>query len=1077
MSNLEIDLVKTLALASDDAYLDFGSGAIPLTPGYDVKEQYSDDSTGFSYLILKKFDAPEYIFAFRGSEISIKDWYNNLTLGSSQWNENRNNVAFKIAEIIAPDKDATIHFTGHSLGGALAQYAAYEYARDSGSSNYDLITFNAPGGELALKLSLIRETTYDTSIASAIPAAHYSIYTDPVSRLGDGHIGGEVYTIEKDTDSPLDAHSIAQFTGTGPLEKYTAVTDTQYALADKGGDYLSIHQPLLASGIIASMGDDGVYSTTEATLRTISALGFGLAQASATEVGDLVAAIFGSEEKLGNTAHTALRFTAGVALGRFQASKQASLGAKGIGAYALTVANVLQASTEFWAEYPGIEEAMGLSLDEFISDVAKPAIGIAEVSLEASLTHEISAETHQEAIQDFKLTREWATAFDPTSTDNQIYIQGSELGDTLIDNGSLGWWESEGTQLYGYSGDDTLSAGTGDDYLDGGRGNDTLDGGSGDDLLLGAEGDDLLQGGPGDDIYIYTAGHGHDVIDDTDRNGVILIKTDNHEGTYSSLVGHQRHSNGSTWSDDALFTWNGNGGDLGISGTDLGPDGSITIRNFHNGDYGIYLTGATASGHSKQFGDSYVENTLVGSAGPDELYGHGLDDVLMGGDGDDELYGAAGDDQLSGGEGHDQIFGSDGNDYLSGGPGSDQLFSGAGDNILDGGEGNDEIFASDGADTIWGGGGDDEIYGSGGNDLIYGGAGSDLLFGFTGADRMFGGKGVDILHGGPDNDHLEGGAAHDIYSYEVGDGYDTIVDSGPNTLEFGEGITLTQLTVYAGENSLYLNTGSDDDTIEIRGYQAQAPQSSPITRIRFADGSLFSIGELHLQASSAAPTTLAGDALDNHINGTWLPEEIRMGSGNDIAEGGGGADLLYGNAGDDTLEGGPGSDKLYGGKGSDTLQAGEGDDRLKGGAGDDILIGDLGNDVLTGGAGNDTYVFDAGHGRDIINNNDTDQDSSDLLDMQSIGHDDIWLSRTSDHLLIHVVGSDDRVKIKNWYASPDKQVDIIKAGGYTLLADQVDQLVNAMAVFDVPKGAGSVIPADTVTQLEATLASSWQATA
>jgi len=43
-----------------------------------------------------------------------------------------------------------------------------------------------------------------------------------------------------------------------------------------------------------------------------------------------------------------------------------------------------------------------------------------------------------------------------------------------------------------------------------------------------------------------------------------------------------------------------------------------------------------------------------------------------------------------------------------------------------------------------------------------------------------------------------------------------------------------------------------------------------------------------------------------------------------------------------------------------------------------------------------------------------------------------------------------------------------------LQQDQVVQLVNAMAVFDVPSGVGAVVPQDVKDQLTPVLASSWQ---
>ena len=49
----------------------------------------------------------------------------------------------------------------------------------------------------------------------------------------------------------------------------------------------------------------------------------------------------------------------------------------------------------------------------------------------------------------------------------------------------------------------------------GGSGNDKLYGGSGSDTLIGGTGNDYLEGGSnGADTYIFTAGHGKDIVSD-----------------------------------------------------------------------------------------------------------------------------------------------------------------------------------------------------------------------------------------------------------------------------------------------------------------------------------------------------------------------------------------------------------------------------------------------------------------------------------------------------------------------------------------------------------------------------------
>lgn len=127
--------------------------------------------------------------------------------------------------------------------------------------------------------------------------------------------------------------------------------------------------------------------------------------------------------------------------------------------------------------------------------------------------------------------------------------------------------------LFGMGGDDKLVGGDGDDYLSGGNGsfsgsgNDILVGGAGADTLVGEDGDDLLQGGTGDDSYVYKAGSGKDVIDNTGGgtdwlffNGIVRTRLSFHRSADDLIILVDGDSNQQVRVQDHF-----KGGDLAIS--------------------------------------------------------------------------------------------------------------------------------------------------------------------------------------------------------------------------------------------------------------------------------------------------------------------------------------------------------------------------------------------------------------------------------------------------------------------------------------------------------------------------------
>lgn len=127
--------------------------------------------------------------------------------------------------------------------------------------------------------------------------------------------------------------------------------------------------------------------------------------------------------------------------------------------------------------------------------------------------------------------------------------------------------------------------------------------------------------------------------------------------------------------------------------------------------------------------------TIVGTSGPDELFG-GPDDVIVGGGGNDTIEGAV----VCGGPGDDYIFGLGWNsdDKLNGGDGDDYLNGYFGIDLILGGNGDDRLFDTD-EDDDW------PDYTDPGTDILRGGPGNDSLMSYAGSDRLFGEAGNDVL--------------------------------------------------------------------------------------------------------------------------------------------------------------------------------------------------------------------------------------------------------------------------------------------------------------------------------------------
>ncbi|WP_280513962.1 calcium-binding protein [Ruminiclostridium herbifermentans] len=607
--------------------------------------------------------------------------------------------------------------------------------------------------------------------------------------------------------------------------------------------------------------------------------------------------------------------------------------------------------------------------------------------------------------------------------------------------------------IYGLGGNDTINGNAGDDILYGGDGSDTLNGGIGNDILYGdagndslngGAGNDLLVGGTGDDTYFFEIGYGEDTITDYDLTAGNKDVLRLGKGITKDNLKYVRVNN-----------------DLVI--TILNTSDKLTITDYFtdsNKIENILLSDGTTVEISNDL-------TIYGTEGDDEFYGSPSNETYMALGGNDSIYGGDGEDNLYGGEGDDLLDGGAGNDYLEGGIGNDVYIFGRGYGIdtisdYDTSDGNidtvkfgegickdDIIMERRGYDLEISINGEDDkliisgyyknnssrierfmlydgtiidskepdsmiLYGTDEAETIIGGDVSETIMALAGDDIIYGEGGDDIIDGGLGNDSIYGGLGNDTYIYKLGSGADIIYeeDSTPgnvDTIKFGEGISESSLEFKRIGNTLRINVKGTSDSIEVSNYYND--DSNKIEKIELANGDII---------SSEKYANIA-------LEGSDEPDVLQGGNCDDIVLAMNGDDIVYGLGGNDTL---------YGAGGNDTLYGGEGNDVLYGESGDDILIGGAGNDTLVGGAGNDIYKFEKGFGIDTINDFSSEGKGIDTIEFgEDIESTSVTFNRVDNDLQIIILGSNDRIFVKDFYVNDNYKIEAIKFSDGTIWND------------------------------------------
>lgn len=227
---------------------------------------------------------------------------------------------------------------------------------------------------------------------------------------------------------------------------------------------------------------------------------------------------------------------------------------------------------------------------------------------------------------------------------------------------------------------------------------------------------------------------------------------------------------------------------------------------------------------------------------------------------------------------------------------SDQIESVSENDVIHAGKGDDVLRSHYNSVILNGGEGRDTLYGSG---QLNGGADNDVID--TRSPIMFVGWELGmpisnqntIIHGGTGNDLLYGSTADDIYTFDIGDGTDVLMESTPeranpyfaashDIVRFGQGVQSSNIQYHRSNNDLIIQYNENDKVIINNQFdESEAAQHFKVDEIQFADGNKMLATEFETLANqsitSADALIQAMAAFGSHPTGTGLVDHTMSG--------------------------------------------------------------------------------------------------------------------------------------------------------------------------------------------------------
>ena len=118
-----------------------------------------------------------------------------------------------------------------------------------------------------------------------------------------------------------------------------------------------------------------------------------------------------------------------------------------------------------------------------------------------------------------------------------------------------------------------------------------------------------------------------------------------------------------------------------------------------------------------------------------------------------------------------------------------------------------------------------------------------------------------------------------------------------------------------------------------------------------------------------------------------------------------------------------------------------------------------------------------GYGTESIFENDATIGNTDVGSfMSGVANDQLWFRHVANDLEVSIIGTDDKLMVKDWYSGSAYHVEQFKTtdGNKTLTDSNVQNLVDAMAAFAPPAAGETTLSASYQASLAPVLAANWQ---